>query len=216
MGTSSTQQLRPIPLLEWPVLCRRALSASLFGAQVVTALRLRSVLSPLFWGNARISETSASASLQVDLMGVRDADVDASEITATTVFALGALVGAGMTCVVIVLNGHMSVPVSRSARTSTTISNAAAAAWQVLRRPDSTEPAEPQAEIATIRPRAPLSVQTVPPPLDGVSLTRALQRELKKIGCCRGDINGVWTSATRKAMKAFRCSRPKAHRAALA
>lgn len=115
----------------------------------------------------------------------------------TTVFALGALVGAGITCVVIVF------PFSRSARTSTTISNATAAAWQVLRRSDVTQPAEPQAEIATIRPRTPLSVQTVSPPLDEMSLTRALQRELKKIGCYRGDINGVWTSAARKAMKAF-------------
>jgi len=121
----------------------------------------------------------------------------------TTVFVLGALTGAGITCVVIVFNGHVPDPVSRSAGTSTTISKATAAAWQVLRRPGPTEPAEPQAEIATIRPRPPLSVQTVPPPLDGVSLTRALQRELKKIGCYRGDINGVWTSATRQAMKAF-------------
>ena len=135
-------------------------------------------------------------------MGVRDAVVDASETTATmsnaTVFALGALVGAGLTCVVIVFPG------SRSARTSTTISNATAAAWQVLRRSDVTQPAEPPAEIATIRPRTPLSVQTVRLPLDGLSLTRTLQRELKKIGCYRGEINGVWTNATRKAMELFR------------
>jgi hypothetical protein len=133
-------------------------------------------------------------------MGVCDAGVDASETTVTmfntTVFALGAL-GAGLTCVVIVF------PVSRSAKTSTTISYATAAAWQVLRSPDITQPAEPPAEIATIRPRTPLSVQTVRPPLDRLSLTRTLQRELKKIGCYRGDINGVWTNATRKAMEAF-------------
>lgn len=119
-----------------------------------------------------------------------------------TVFVLGALMGGGIICVAISSNGQMLVPVSRSA-TSTTISSATAAAWQVLRLPGPTEPAEPQAEIATIRPRTPLSLQTVPPPLDGVSLTRALQRELKKIGCYRGDINGVWTRATRQAMKAF-------------
>ncbi len=143
-------------------------------------------------------------SLQVAL-GVTDADVDASETTATmsntTVFVLGALVGAGITCVVIAFDGHG--PASRSDGTNMTISKATAAAWQVLRRLHPTEPAEPQPEIATIRPRPPLSVQTVPPPLDGVSLTRALQRELKKIGCYRGDVNGVWTSATRQAMKAF-------------
>ena len=119
----------------------------------------------------------------------------------TTFFVLGALVGAGITCVVIAFDGHG--PASRSDGTNMTISKATPAAWQVLRRLHPTEPAEPQAEIATIRPQPPLSVQTVPPPLDGVSLTRALQRELKKIGCYRGDVNGVWTSATRQAMKAF-------------
>ena len=147
----------------------------------------------------------ASASLQV-ARGSRDADVDASETTATmsnvTGFVLGALVGAGTTCVGTAFNSHVPDP-SRSDGTSTTISKATAAAWQVLRRPGPTEPVEPQAEIVTIRPRPPLSVQTVPPPLEGVSLTRALQRELKKIGCYQGDINGVWTSATRQAMKAF-------------
>jgi hypothetical protein len=62
----------------------------------------------------------------------------------------------------------------------------------------------PQPEIATAKDsRLPLPTQTAEPVLDRASLTRALQRELKRVGCYRGDINGVWTDATRQAMTAF-------------
>jgi hypothetical protein len=40
-------------------------------------------------------------------------------------------------------------------------------------------------------------------PGDRVGLTRELQRELKRVGCYDGDVNGVWTPASRRAMKAF-------------
>jgi hypothetical protein len=36
-----------------------------------------------------------------------------------------------------------------------------------------------------------------------VSLARELQRELRRVGCYDGEINGVWTTSTRRAMKAF-------------
>ena len=40
-------------------------------------------------------------------------------------------------------------------------------------------------------------------PTDRATLTRQLQRELKRVGCYSGDINGVWTTSSRLAMKAF-------------
>jgi hypothetical protein len=66
------------------------------------------------------------------------------------------------------------------------------------------EPLSPAAEIASATsPRVPLRTQTAEPALDRVALTRALQRELKGVGCYHGDINGVWTDSTRQAMNAF-------------
>jgi hypothetical protein len=41
------------------------------------------------------------------------------------------------------------------------------------------------------------------PPLDGAALTREIQRHLKRIGCYRGDVSGVWSPAVRQAMQAF-------------
>lgn len=38
---------------------------------------------------------------------------------------------------------------------------------------------------------------------DAVSVTRAVQRELKRAGCYSGPINGVWSSSTRAAMGEF-------------
>jgi hypothetical protein len=40
-------------------------------------------------------------------------------------------------------------------------------------------------------------------PRDRASLTRELQVELRRVGCYGGELNGVWTPAARKAMKAF-------------
>jgi hypothetical protein len=36
-----------------------------------------------------------------------------------------------------------------------------------------------------------------------VALARALQRELRRVGCYGGDVNGVWTTSSRMAMKSF-------------
>lgn len=57
--------------------------------------------------------------------------------------------------------------------------------------------AEPAAKPAVTV--APASVE----PGDRVALTRALQRELKRVGCYHGEITGVWTTSSRMAMKAF-------------
>lgn len=40
-------------------------------------------------------------------------------------------------------------------------------------------------------------------PLDRMALTRALQRELQRVGCYSGSVSGVWNPSTRHAMKAF-------------
>jgi hypothetical protein len=40
-----------------------------------------------------------------------------------------------------------------------------------------------------------------PIPGDRASLIRELQRELKRVGCYSGDVNGVWTTSSRMAMK---------------
>jgi len=40
-------------------------------------------------------------------------------------------------------------------------------------------------------------------PHDKVALSRELQSELKRAGCYRGEINGVWSGSTRQAMKVF-------------
>ena len=40
-------------------------------------------------------------------------------------------------------------------------------------------------------------------PRDRDALTRELQKELKRVGCYEGELNGAWTPLTRRAMKAF-------------
>lgn len=50
-------------------------------------------------------------------------------------------------------------------------------------------------------PTAPHNV--VGPGSDPAALARDLQRELRRVGCYGGDLNGVWTTASRRAMKAF-------------
>jgi hypothetical protein len=40
-------------------------------------------------------------------------------------------------------------------------------------------------------------------PRDRDSLARELQKELRRVGCYEGELNGAWTPATRRAMKTF-------------
>jgi hypothetical protein len=40
-------------------------------------------------------------------------------------------------------------------------------------------------------------------PTDRAALAREIQRELKRVGCYGGEINGVWTTSSRLAMKTF-------------
>jgi len=60
-------------------------------------------------------------------------------------------------------------------------------------------------EVVMLAPRVALgSSQTRPAPSsDHLPLALQLQRELARVGCYDGVINGVWTVATRRALKAF-------------
>src|SRR5262249_43468961 len=59
--------------------------------------------------------------------------------------------------------------------------------------------------IVTLAPRsgdaAPSRTAVIPRDRD--SLARELQKELRRVGCYEGELNGVWTPATRRAMKTF-------------
>jgi len=61
--------------------------------------------------------------------------------------------------------------------------------------------------VVTLVPRAgealPPPVSGSPIPKDRDTLTRELQKELKRVGCYDGEIHGAWTQSTRRAMKAF-------------
>ena len=75
------------------------------------------------------------------------------------------------------------------------------------------EEASEQTQVFTVHVAATPAVPAPPPvpvtriatdaPVDRVSLVRELQRELKRVGCYSGDVNGVWTTSSRMAMKSF-------------
>jgi hypothetical protein len=70
--------------------------------------------------------------------------------------------------------------------------------------PEGDKPASPP-ELATPAPRTALGSPQKEAPFatDRPWLGRELQRELARVGCYEGERNGIWTPATRKAMKAF-------------
>src|SRR5204863_8491872 len=77
------------------------------------------------------------------------------------------------------------------------------AASRAESQPDTNQP--PSApELARLAPRTALGPPSRKASLadDRVALGRELQRELARVGCYEGDLNGIWTPATRKAMKA--------------
>jgi peptidoglycan hydrolase-like protein with peptidoglycan-binding domain len=121
-----------------------------------------------------------------------------------SVIVLAALAGAGVTGAAVVLTGQDAGDAAfGSVRVQTELSPQAAIAWQGLRRPGQSDPA--QQEQAMARPdsfRAPKPAPTAAP-VDTITLARALQRELRRAGCYHGEINGSWNTSTRQAMKAF-------------
>ncbi len=52
-------------------------------------------------------------------------------------------------------------------------------------------------------PPAPALAAKPVDPTDRAALARALQRELKRVGCYHGEITGVWTTSSRMAMRTF-------------
>src|SRR5215475_6306128 len=71
-------------------------------------------------------------------------------------------------------------------------------------RPEAAPPASAPV-IVTLAPRSTDAVasRTAAIPRDRDSLARELQKELRRVGCYEGELNGVWTPATRRAMKTF-------------
>ena len=72
-----------------------------------------------------------------------------------------------------------------------------------FRRPGSFEA---PAEVVFVAPRSrelPSPSQRLAIPKDRDTLARELQKELRRVGCYDGEITGVWSSDTRRAMKAF-------------
>ena len=71
--------------------------------------------------------------------------------------------------------------------------------------PQKLRPGVPAAvRVAEAPPRLPVgeTAATASPPLDRPALTREIQRQLKRIGCYRGDVSGVWSPAVRQAVRA--------------
>ena len=127
-----------------------------------------------------------------------------TKMTKCSLLVLVLLAEAGFAGVPIVANGQAPEGAKISVATHATISPKAAPAGQDLQRRAPLKPSEPdQSTPAALSPWLSLPPQATAPPLAGMFLTRALQRELKRVGCYHGEINGEWTSSTRGAMQAF-------------
>jgi Putative peptidoglycan binding domain len=64
-------------------------------------------------------------------------------------------------------------------------------------------PASPEVVVLAPRGGSAASPTWRSPWSDRLPLAQQLQRELARVGCYDGEINGVWTPATRRALKAF-------------
>jgi hypothetical protein len=75
-----------------------------------------------------------------------------------------------------------------------------------IEQKNATSPAKPT--VVTAAPRtyerpAPVEAKPAIMPGDRVGLARELQRELRRVGCYEGAIDGTWSPGSRRAMKAF-------------
>ena len=85
-------------------------------------------------------------------------------------------------------------------------SGAQPAIWPVspvTRTEPLSSPSAPVVVRLTPRPNDPAPPRLATIPKDRDSLARELQKELRRVGCYEGELNGVWTPATRRAMKTF-------------
>jgi peptidoglycan hydrolase-like protein with peptidoglycan-binding domain len=81
----------------------------------------------------------------------------------------------------------------------------AIAAYTQFSEGDSGEPVytvRARAPDPASKPGAPTAARPIDPD-DRGALARALQRELKRVGCYSGEVTGVWTTSSRMAMKTF-------------
>ena len=78
--------------------------------------------------------------------------------------------------------------------------------WPLSTPPDETAASATVAQPTTNDPNTPrplAQVLNVPIPKDVATLTKAIQRELKRVGCYHGQLDGRWDARSRLAMKTF-------------
>jgi peptidoglycan hydrolase-like protein with peptidoglycan-binding domain len=66
-----------------------------------------------------------------------------------------------------------------------------------------TQPAPPASPPTATPPALPVVAAMQPPAVDQADLARALQRELKRVGCLSGEVDGVWGEQSRSALRNF-------------
>jgi hypothetical protein len=79
----------------------------------------------------------------------------------------------------------------------------AIAAYSYYTRNDAGEPVYTVPSPSVVPPAPQPATRRPIAPDDQAALARELQRELKRVGCYTGEVSGVWTAASRVAMKAF-------------
>jgi hypothetical protein len=124
-----------------------------------------------------------------------------------TTFLLSAAVAAclGVYVWTEVEQSQQQIPPRLSVDESEALQVAATGRWRslpdALNNSDKAEGATPT-EIVTLPPERSQIVRVTPASSSG-SIALHLQRELARVGCYSGEINGVWTNSTRDAMKVF-------------
>jgi peptidoglycan hydrolase-like protein with peptidoglycan-binding domain len=131
--------------------------------------------------------------------------------TITLVLA-GGLAGSAITYA-LVSSGDRNPPQQEPPQASTllgvdeihTMQRAAAGAWRAGLRAAAPPEGALASEVITVPPEIvrSFSRDATLVPGDRGALARELQRELARVGCYDGEINGEWTTSTRQAMKAF-------------
>ena len=85
------------------------------------------------------------------------------------------------------------------------VSNPASLGKSVFSRPGEPSSSNVEPTVVTILERSVKRSVAPPPPLPRGrdAIGRELQKELKRVGCYEGKLNGEWTTSTRRAMSAF-------------
>ena len=104
-------------------------------------------------------------------------------------------------------NSHQRHPAPQQGDAGGTLLAAASGAWRAAPRAGTPSGAERTSvtEVVFVPAAKVRHFEQKPTPMPGDrgSLAEDLQRELARVGCYDGQINGVWTTSTRQAMKAF-------------